>query len=192
MNGFLIQNTNSFYKKIIRKVLNSLYCTLCSKEINIEHQGRADTTRHINGNVDKKAQEAKRKQPGIYSIFLKPSNPLESQVRRAEVKVTGFIAEHNIPLAVADHLGPLFKNIFRDSKIAKNYACGKTKTTCILNRAIKPELQKKLINQMKKDCYSISADGSNDQGLKKMKPLTIRLFYINQHMVANQFLEMCL
>ena len=167
--------------------------SLCSKDINIEHQGRAGITRHINGNAHKKAQEAKRKQPGIYSIFLKPSNPLESQVRKAEVKVTGFIAEHNIPLAVADHLGPLLKTYSKTySKIAENYACGKTKTTCILNRAIKPELQKKLINQMKKDCYSISTNDSNDQGLKKMNPVTVRLFEINQHMVANQCLEMCL
>ena len=123
-----------------------MYCTLCSKGINIEHQDRADITRHINGNAHKKAQEAKRKQPGIDSIFLKPSNPLESQVRRAQVKVTGFIAEHNIPLAVADHLGPFFKDIFHDSKIAKSYAYDRIKTTCILNRAIKPELQKNLIN----------------------------------------------
>ena len=78
------------------------------------------------------------------------------------------------------------------SKIAKKYACSKTKTTCILNRAIKPELQKNLINQMKKDCYSISTDGSNDQGLKKMNPVTVRLFDINQHMVVNQFVEMYL
>ena len=85
-------------------------CTLCSKDINIEHQGRADITSHIIGKAHKKAQEAKKKQPGIDSIFLKPSNPLESQVRRVEVKVICFIAEHNIPLAVADDLGTLFKD----------------------------------------------------------------------------------
>ena len=130
--------------------------------------------RHINGNAHKKSQEAKRKQPGIDSIFLKPSNPLESQVRRAEVKVTGFIGERNIPLAVADHLGPLFKGIFHDSKIVKNYAYGKTKTTFILNRAVKPKLQKTLINHMKKDGYSISTAGSNDHRLKKMNPATVR------------------
>ena len=63
-----------------------MYCTLCSKDINTEHQGRANITRHINGNAHKKAQEEKRKQPGIDSIFLKQSNPLESQVRGAESK----------------------------------------------------------------------------------------------------------
>ena len=45
---------------------------------------------------------------------------------------------------------------------------------------------------MKKDCYSISTDGSNDQGFKKINPVTVTLFDINQHMVVNQFLEMCL
>ena len=55
------------------------YCTLCSKDIIIDHEGWADITRHINGNAHKEEQEAKRKQPEIDSIFLKPSNPLESQ-----------------------------------------------------------------------------------------------------------------
>ena len=87
---------------------HSLYCTLCSKDINIEHQGRTDITRNINSNAHKKSQKPERKQPGIDSIFLKPSNPLESQIQKVEVKVTGFIDEHNIPLAVANHLGPLF------------------------------------------------------------------------------------
>ena len=41
---------------------------------------------------------------------------------------------------------------------------------------------------MKKDCYSISTDVSNDQGIKKMNPVTARLFDI----VVNQFLEICL
>ena len=139
-----------------------------------------------------KMQNAKRGQSSIDSIFLKKSDPLELQVRKAEVKMTGFIAEHNIPLAVADHLGPLFKDIFPDSKIAKNYACGKTKSTCILNRAIKPDLQSSLLEHIKNNYFSISTDGSNDQGLSKMNPVTVRLFDINQNKVVTQFLDICL
>ena len=157
----------SLQKNHPKNTEHSLYCTLCNKDINIEHLGRADITMHINGNAHKKAQEIKSNQPGIVSVFLKPYNLLESQVRRVEVKVTGFITEHNIPFAVADHLGSLFKDIFHDSKIAKNYACGKTKTTCILNRAIKLELQKSSINQMKKDCSSISTEALMTKDSKK-------------------------
>ncbi len=105
--------------------------------------------------------------------------------------MTGFLAEHNLPFATADHLGPLFKSIFPDSKIAKGYSCGKTKASCILNRAIVPDLQSALVEQMQNSCFSIATDGSNDQGLKKMNPVTVRLFDINHHKVVTKFYDMC-
>ena len=171
---------------------HNLYCTLCNKDINIEYQGQTNVTRHVKGSAHKKMVESKRNQRGIDSLFMKQSDHLDMHVRRVEVKVTGFLAEHNVPIAVADHLGPLFKDIFPDSKIAKNYACGKTKTACISNRAIKPDSQKNLIDNIKNNSYSISTDGSNDIGLKKMNPVTVRLFNINQRMVVTQFSEMWL
>ena len=78
--------SDSEYKFFLQKnhpknMEHSLYCTLCSKDINTEHQGQDDITKRINGNVHKKAQEVKRKQPEIDLIFLKPSNPFESQVQ---------------------------------------------------------------------------------------------------------------
>ena len=45
---------------------------------------------------------------------------------------------------------------------------------------------------MKKSCFSIATDGSNDQGLEKMNPVTVRLFDINQHQVVTTFYDMCL
>ena len=108
-------------------------------------------------------------------------------------KETGFLGEHNLPIAEADHIGPLLKDIFPDSKITSAYACGRTKSTCILNRAIKPDLQAKLTDQMCELLFSISTDGSNDQNLEKMNPVTVRLFDINQqHKVVTDFLDMCL
>ena len=69
--------------------------------------------------------------------------------------------------------------------------------SCILNCAllyfitIAPDLQSILIEQMKTSCYSIATDGSNDQGLQKMNPVTVRLFGINQHKVVTKFYDMC-
>ena len=53
--------------------------------------------------------------------------------------MSGFLAEHNLPLATSDHLTHLFKDISPNSKIAKSYSCGKHTATCILNRATKPD-----------------------------------------------------
>ena len=35
-------------------------------------------------------------------------SPLEAKVRRAEVKMTATMVKHNVPLAFAEHLIPLF------------------------------------------------------------------------------------
>ena len=105
---------------------------------------------------------------------MKQSDTLDMQVRRAKVKVTGFIAVHNVPIAVAEHLRPLFKDIFPDSKIAKNCACGKTKSPCILNRISWTWFAKKdSINNMKNDCYSIGNDERKKTDLKKWIPLLL-------------------
>lgn len=48
------------------------------------------------------------------------------------------IVDNNIPFAAADTFSPLFKEMFPDSEIAKSYASARTKTTCIVNGALKP------------------------------------------------------
>ena len=171
---------------------SEVFCLICSKSINISHQGRGDLVRHCTGSDHKKMLNEKRHQREIDTAFYRRDQPLDVAARKAEVKITGFLAEHNLPIAVADHIGPLLKDIFPDSKIASAYACGRTKSTCILNRAIKPDLQAKLTDQMRESFFSISTDGSNDQNLEKMNPVTVRLFDINQHKVVTNFLDMCL
>ncbi len=110
---------------------------------------------------------------------------------RAEVKVTTLMAENNIPLAFANQLNRLFPKNFPDSKIAKQYSSAATKTTCMINGAIAPHFLKETIDIMKKEPFSLLTDGSNDSGLKKMNPLTVRLFDVNSNKVGSRFLDMC-
>lgn len=85
------------------------------------------------------------------AVSLDKMNPLEARVQRAEVKVTATMVKHNIPLAFAEHLSPLFREIFCDSEIARSYHSGKTKSTCILNGALKPHYQDELVQL----CHSV-------------------------------------
>lgn len=59
------------------------------------------------------------------------------------------LAQHNIPLAIMDHLSPLFWDIFPDSKIAKGFSAARTKTTCIMNMALPPYFESVLVADMK-------------------------------------------
>ena len=42
--------------------------------------------------------------------FRKHNDPVEKQITNAEIKFTDFLAEHNLPVAVADHSSPLVKD----------------------------------------------------------------------------------
>ena len=71
----------------------------------------------------------------------------------AEIRSTVMLAHHNAPLSLSDHLGPMNKQNFPDSKISKLYQCARTKTACILNYAIAPYLQSDLIAEMKQQTF---------------------------------------
>lgn len=100
--------------------------------------------------------------------------------------------QHNIPIAVTDHLSPLLKDIFPDSEIAKGYASASTKTTCMINGSLAPHFKSALVTAMRTQAFSIAVDGSNDSGLEKMNPMTVRLYDVNHGKVVTQFLDMCL
>ena len=108
-------------------------CTICQCAVSCEHQGEKDVRRHIDGKKHCSNVQGLENQKQIHSFFPSENDPLQEKVTRAEVKVATVLAHHDIPIAVTDHLSPLFKDIFPDSSIAKLYSCARTKTTCILN-----------------------------------------------------------
>ena len=81
--------------------------------------------------------------------------------------------------------------VYFDGEVAKGYACAKTKTTCILNRAVAPQFREELVSLMQQAPYSLSVDDSNDTGLEKMNPLTVRVYDEKSQKVDTRFLDMC-
>lgn len=115
----------------------------------------------------------------IYNLF--------PQVQRAEVKMCVLLAQHNVALALADHLSPLIQDVF-DGEVAKGYSCAKTKTSY---NASAPEFQHELVSLMQQSPYSLRIYGSNGTGLLKMNPLTVRIFDLTRTKVDTRFLDMC-
>ena len=120
------------------------------------------------------------------------NNTLLYQTTRAEVKIANALVQHNIPLAVTDHLSPLLRDIFPDSDIAKEYTSASTKTTCMINGSLVPHFKSALVSAMKSQPFSIAVDGSNDSGLEKMNPMTVRLYDVTHGKIVTRFLDMCL
>ena len=149
----------------------NVICKLCSKSFCITHQGYRDIERHLSSSLHRKIAREMVLQPRITDSFSSISESSAGKVTAAEVKFTAFLLEHNLPIAVADHAGPLFRSMFPDSKIAQSYHCARTKATCIVNGALAVECADQVISKARSQPFTLCLDGSNDQESHKLIPL---------------------
>ena len=105
---------------VVRKSMvgeNYAYCLICNSDFSVGHGGLSDVARHV-----KSSKHAAG--VGMSAPARKIENFTDSKdltVTRAEALFTEFLVEHNIPLACADHAGPLFKKMFPDFKHCMRY-----------------------------------------------------------------------
>ncbi|XP_054628073.1 uncharacterized protein LOC129179194 isoform X1 [Dunckerocampus dactyliophorus] len=158
---------------VVSRLPYHAFCTVCKTDIDISHQGATDCRRHVEGAKHKKFERALPFVPKITPTF---SADPDLRTIRAETLFTNFIAEHNLPVAVADHAGPLFKKMFPDSQIAQHYGCARTKTTAILN-TISSNDEQVITDLMCCFPFSIATDGSaSDMDGVKLHPLVVRVY----------------
>ena len=118
--------------------------------MSITHQGAGHIERHTERKSHQQRVKSARNQSRLmFTASSSDSSGGGNEVTAAEVRNTMMIAHHNAALCLADHIGPMQRKNFPDSKIAQNYRCARTKTACILNYAIAPLLRDELVAQMK-------------------------------------------
>ena len=108
---------------------------------------------------------------------------------RAEVKMVMMIVHHNTFFNLSEHISPLVREEFHGHAAADGFHCGRTKTAAIVN-CIGTSLRDSLVEELKSWPFSLMVDGSNDHGLYKMFPITVRVFDINWNRVMTKFLDL--
>lgn len=108
---------------------------------------------------------------------------------QAEVKMAMMIVHHNTFFNLSDHLTRLVNSEFQGSAAAENFACGRTKTSAIIN-CLGNEFKAELVEDMKKFPFSFMIDGSNDTGIAKMYPITVHIYDVNFNRVMTKFFDM--
>lgn len=113
------------------------------------------------------------------------------EVKRAELKLCAFVAEHNLSLQVTECLVPLCKNIFPDSDIASKIASKRTKTSKIIKHAIGNNLLQLLYEKLKEPSmfFSIIMDETTDLSSVKQCALTVA-FMDGENGVKYKFMDM--
>ena len=90
--------------------VNDAYCILCKSHLSIGSSAKNDLTRHAKSQNHMQLEIVQRKSKSM-SLFVTPNNSLKSKTTSAETQFCNFIAEHNIPFAVADHFTQLCKKM---------------------------------------------------------------------------------
>ncbi|CAH1379276.1 unnamed protein product [Tenebrio molitor] len=80
--------------------------------------------------------------------------------KKAEIKLAILFAEHNVATLTVDHLVPLSKTIFIDSKICSDITLGRTKCGQIINNVVGTHETNILVEHLKSNFFSILNDES--------------------------------
>lgn len=100
-------------------------------------------------------------------LLFKKSN---SQVRRAELKLSAYIATNDLPILLTNTLTPLCSNIFPDSEIAKQIAMKRTKTTELIKDVLHKNFSQEVEGQLRGhgNYFSLIMDETTDRTTKTM------------------------
>lgn len=113
--------------------------------------------------------------------------PSSSQVKEAEVRMALFVAEHDLPFTVMEHLPKLVKKLFPDSDIAKQIECT-TKTSMITKAVTGEESKSRLWGLLREKKFSVMVDESTDTSCSKHLCVVTRVF--DENKVRDAFFDL--
>ncbi|XP_008179068.1 uncharacterized protein LOC103308104 [Acyrthosiphon pisum] len=127
----------------------------------------------------------------IMSTFLSTSkDPLDKQVKNAEIKLAAMLAEHNAAFLFIDHLVPVLKEIFPDSLICQRIQLKRTKATNIIKNVIAPSEKVALSTKLKNVKFSVLIDESTDIACQSTMCVVVRYYDIDSKMIVTRFWDL--
>lgn len=95
------------------------------------------------------------------------STSFRDKVSKAEGLWCKFVGQPNIAFAVADCVSDLVKEMFPDSKIAKEFACKRIKTVAVITEALAPDVIRRTVGYAVNGPVSLMVDESKDINSEK-------------------------
>ena len=101
-----------------------------------------DVREHFKSKLHVRMVDSSCQQKPMITFLKRAIIDTPDSVITAEVMFSYFVAEHNLPAAIADHFTDLAPHLFLDSELAKKFRSKRTKTTqivkCLVPEATKP------------------------------------------------------
>ncbi|XP_063244623.1 uncharacterized protein LOC134545381 [Bacillus rossius redtenbacheri] len=114
---------------------NKAFCRACNVAVSC---GKSELEKHaVTGKHVKNVKQIGSNQSILSCFAKKDENKVHvDKVKTAEIKLATFFAEHNVAFQVVEHLIPVIKEVFSDSKIAADITLGRTKCTQVVKNIV--------------------------------------------------------
>ena len=145
-----------------------------------------DIKKHVSTAKHKENVKIASGSQSLTTLFRTGAN---DKVIRAEVLFANFVAEHNLSFSLADHFTHLTTVMFPDSKIAREFSCARTKTTCIIKGALSPYAMHPVFKLCCEGPFSILCDEGN-KGDDKNFAILVRMWDDDLGKPATRFFDM--
>lgn len=156
------------------------HCTICKCQVKVLASGVHDVKEHLKSNLHQRNARESQKQPSMMQFTKANTTSAPKDILSAELHLTNFIVQHNLPLSVSDHLCELLPKVCPDNKIATKIKCRRTKTTQIVKKCLAPEATRHVIEHCRKKPFSLLIDESNDQKPEKRLVVLVRIFSMDE------------
>ncbi|CAG9818146.1 unnamed protein product [Phaedon cochleariae] len=167
---------------------NQAKCKVCNK---ILAGGITHIRRHSKTATHSRLVQASRKTPSISKSFeCDKVKQFNDKVREGEIKLILFLAEHNLPFLLLDHLSKLLPSICTDSEIAKSVHLSRFKGTALCTNLIGPHNSEILSKDLKRNYFSLIIDETTDIGSKKSLAVVARYFKEDAGGTQDRFLAL--
>ena len=177
------------------------FCKACNTDFSISRSGIFDITRHHEGKRHQQRLVEFKTQSTISFGTKRPlsledeaeekrkEEELKKEVTKAELTMINMMLKHNLPFSMMSTMTDIVGTMFHDSKIAKGFASGRTKSTSIV-KELASNRQHSLIERMKSAPFTISTDGSTDQAGEKTFPIVVRTVDPDTFRVSSELLSL--
>jgi len=162
------------------------FCIVCDKTIRccktnlVQH---SQTVSHI--------EKVKRQSQSLQSNVVTPVETcFKDKVKRAEIKLAAFFAEHNVAFRTVDHLIPLLKDVFIEPEIVQHFSLGRTKCINIVKEVLAKREVEKIVQILQTRKFSIMIDESTDISDTKLMCVLVQYFSPLDKKVKTQLLEL--